>query len=116
MQLWPVKSAAMPQAATEDAAARWLLAAECSHEIGAVVLLLVRRGHDLGPVAARDRDCCRPTSVARSFRAGATTLSSKDTSCYRSRHLTTAGTGWSALGSPPGKKPWPSPGGGRSKN
>ena len=31
-------------------------------------------------------------------------------------HLTTAGTGWSASGPPPGKKRWPSPGGGRGNN
>ena len=35
------------------------------------------------------------------------------TSCCRLRHLTTVGTGWSALGPAPGKERWPSPGGGR---
>src|SRR5437588_583626 len=38
------------------------------------------------------------------------------TSCCRSRHLTTAGTGWSLTGPPlKGKESRPSPGGGRGK-
>ena len=39
------------------------------------------------------------------------------TSCCRSRHLTTVGTGWSLAGPPhKGKQSWPSPGGGRGNH
>jgi hypothetical protein len=39
------------------------------------------------------------------------------TSCCRSRHLTTVGTGWSLAGPPlKGKRKWPSPGGGRGNH
>jgi len=38
------------------------------------------------------------------------------TSCRRSRHLTTAGRGWSFVGPPSkGKRTWPSPDGGQGK-
>jgi hypothetical protein len=55
--------------------ARWrrsLLGAECGHEIRAArVTPLARSGQDLGPIAARDRDCCRtnPATPTPSHRA-----------------------------------------------
>jgi hypothetical protein len=58
-------------AATWDAAERSLLGAQCGHETRADrVTPSVRSDHDLGPIAARDRDCCRTDAVKRLARSG----------------------------------------------
>jgi hypothetical protein len=57
-------------AATWDAAERSLLGAKCGHEIRADrVTPSVRGDRDLGPIAARDRDCCPTESATRTPRA-----------------------------------------------
>ncbi len=59
----------LSDAATEDAAARWPLVAEWSHEIGVCrVTPLARSDHDLGADATRDRSCYRTKAVVSELR------------------------------------------------